>query len=65
MIQFSIILNVIIGMFIYNIILKAFGAVLMREFMKSDTLQKEKKSFREKAPQEKMDQEVVNNKKQS
>ncbi len=64
MIQFSIILNVIIGMFIYNIILKAFGAVLMREFMKSDTIQKEKKSFREKV-QEKMDQEAVNNKKQS
>jgi len=47
MIDYNIILNVFIAMFVYNIVLKAFGALLMQQFMKGEQVQKEKSKFRD------------------
>lgn len=45
----EIIINVFIALFIYQIFIKAFGAVLIKYFLdNSDSIQKEKKSFRDK-----------------
>lgn len=44
----DIIVNVCIGMFVYNIILASFGNVLIKHFLENnETVQKEKKSFRD------------------
>lgn len=46
--DFKIILNVCIGMLLYNFVLASIGKVLLRYFLdNSTTIQKEKKSFRE------------------
>ena len=48
-IDLEIIINVCLGMLLYNFILASIGRVLLRYFLdNSDTVQKEKKSFREK-----------------
>lgn len=47
-INLEIIINVCLGMFLYNIILASMAKVLLKYFLdKSDTVQKEKKSFQE------------------
>jgi hypothetical protein len=48
-IDLDIILNVFIGMFLYNMVLTSLGKALLNHFLNnSETIQKEKKSFREK-----------------
>jgi hypothetical protein len=48
MIDLKIILNVLIALFVYNIIWKAIAATFIKEIMKGDFVQKEAKSFKEK-----------------
>lgn len=47
-IDFSIVLSVVVGVFIYNIILRAIGNVILTYFLKTDVLKKEKESFQDK-----------------
>lgn len=54
-IDIKLILNIIVALFVYNIILRAIGGVFMNQFMKSDTMKKEKKSFQDKL-KEKLEQ---------
>jgi hypothetical protein len=60
MIDVNLIINVIIGMFIYNIILKAFGATLINQFMKSDVAKQHKKTYRQKIKEKLKDDEKLN-----
>ena len=46
-IDINLIGNVLIAMFLYNMILKAIGAALIKQIMKGDVAQKKKKTFRE------------------
>jgi hypothetical protein len=52
----NLILNILISLFIYNIILRSIGSVLMQAFMKTNTAKEERKSFRERLD-EKMKEE--------
>jgi len=51
----KLIINIIIALFVYNIILRAIAGVFINQFMKSDTMKKEKKSFQDKL-KDKLDQ---------
>lgn len=53
----SIILNVVIGCFLYNIVLKSIGKALIDSFVKTKTVEKElQKSFKEKLAEKVNDQ---------
>ena len=43
----ELISSMVVGLFIYNILLKAIGKAIIDAFMKTDVAQKEKKSFNE------------------
>ncbi len=47
MIDIKLILNILIALFLYKVIFAALANSLMNAFLKSDTVQKERKSFRE------------------
>ena len=47
MIDTNLIMNMVIALFLYNIILRSIGQAIMKQFMKSDVAKKEKKSFEE------------------
>ena len=54
-IDVNLIFNIVIGLFIYNIILKALGSVILNRFLDTDTMKEKKKSFQEKL-KEKMEE---------
>ncbi len=56
-IDVNIIVNVLIAMFSYNVILKAFAATVFKQIMKSDVAQERKKTFREELKKKLEDQE--------
>lgn len=47
-IDVNLIWNFLIAIFLYNIILKAIGATILKQFFKSDEIQEAKKSFNDK-----------------
>ena len=47
MIDSKLILNILIALFVYNIILKAIGQTLMNAFLRSETGKEQRKTFRE------------------
>ncbi len=46
-IDVNLIGNVLIAMFLYNIVVRAFAATVIKQIMKSDVAQEKKKTFRE------------------
>lgn len=46
-VDLNLIANVLIAMFLYNILIKAFAATLIGQIMKTDVAKEKKKSFRE------------------
>lgn len=44
----DVVISVVLGMFLYNVLFRALGSVIIREFMKSDTAKEKKSEFREK-----------------
>ncbi len=52
----KLILNVLIALFLYNLILKSIGASILKQLFKSDEFQKRKKTFKERL-KEKLNEE--------